>query len=95
MPYQIAPRALADLDAIWSYIAEDKPRAADRTIDSLHARFTVLASQPLIGQDRADLRPGLRMLSVGSYAIYFKSTADGVEIVRVLHSAREEGGAWN
>jgi len=95
MHYCISPRAFSDLDAIWSYIAADNPRAADRTIDSLHVRFALLASQPLIGQDRADLRPGVRMLSAGSYSIYFTSAPGGVEIVRVLHAAREEGGALN
>ena len=37
----------------------------------------------------------VRVLSVGRKAIYFASGHDGVEIVRVLHSAREEGGELN
>jgi toxin ParE1/3/4 len=33
--------------------------------------------------------PALRSLSVGNYLIFYRPLADGIEIVRVLHGARD------
>jgi plasmid stabilization system protein ParE len=33
--YEFHPEAEIDLDAIWEYIAEDNPNAADRVIDQI------------------------------------------------------------
>lgn len=38
--------AVADLDGIWSYIAQRNVAAADRLIDKLYARFLLLAEFP-------------------------------------------------
>lgn len=44
---------------------------------------------PFIGRPRPDLGTDLRSLVVGSYVIYYVPTDRSVEIVRVLHSARD------
>jgi plasmid stabilization system protein ParE len=41
-----------------------------------------------MGIARFDERPNLRMLPVGHYLILYQEIAEGVEIARVLHSAR-------
>ncbi len=38
---------------------------------------------------RDDLHPGLRAARHGRYLIFFLETADAVQIVRVLHGARD------
>jgi toxin ParE1/3/4 len=85
----IRPRAKVDLIEIWNYIADDSETQADMFIDNLDQKFVMLAKHPNIGRRRAELHRGLKSFPVGRYVIFFLSTPDGVEIVRVLHSARD------
>lgn len=92
--YALAPLARDDLDAIWDYIGieNDRPAAAVRLLETLHEKFALLATQPLLGQHRedlADLVKDIRSFSVGSFVIYYHPTRDGVRIGRVLHGARD------
>jgi toxin ParE1/3/4 len=43
---------------------------------------------PNIGRARPELRPDLRSFPYGGYLILYRAVADGVEIVRVVHAAR-------
>jgi len=38
---------------------------------------------------REDLAPSLRSFPVGNYLIFYRPITDGVEVVRMLHGARE------
>lgn len=88
--FQVAPRAKADLDEIWLYISVDRPQAADRMLTRFQATFELLASQPHLGELHRELR-NCRAFPVASYVVYYRVLeldAD-VEIVRVLHGARD------
>jgi toxin ParE1/3/4 len=90
--YRVSPGADGDLIQIWEYIAQEDPDAAARLLGRFVNCFAMLARQPLIGTARDDLRRGVRDFSVGSYVIYYRPTSSAdvaVEIVRVLHSARD------
>ncbi len=84
-----SPDAEADLLEIWANIANDKPSAADRFLDTLEQRIELLSRHPRIGEARPDLAAGVRGFSVGSYVIFFRPIRDGIEVVRVLHGARD------
>jgi toxin ParE1/3/4 len=86
---RVSLAASRDLEEIYHYIARDNPRAAARLHARLFERFNLLASQPMLGQSRDDLRPGLREMTVGKYVICFTPSADLVQIQRVLHGARD------
>ncbi len=88
-PYRIAPRAQRDLDEIWSYIADDSPASADRLIELFHEKFLLLSSQPLMGEVWPQLADDLRAFSVGNYLVFYHPVRRGVEVVRVLHAARD------
>jgi plasmid stabilization system protein ParE len=45
--YEFHPEAEIDLDAIWEYIAEDNPNAADRVIDQIEATIEALVPSPI------------------------------------------------
>jgi toxin ParE1/3/4 len=62
-------RARVDLLQIWMYIASDNLPAADRVLDRIDGTCQLLSQQPLMGQARPELAPGLRSLSVGNYVI--------------------------
>jgi len=82
-------RCEQDLIELWVYIAQDNPAAADRVLDEIEAKCHLLAGQPRLGPARPDIRPDLRYFPVGSYLILYREIASGVEIVRVVHGARD------
>src|SRR5438067_9012640 len=86
--YRVSSRATADLDEIWSYIAQDNPAAADKFISAFFTRFANLAAMPKMGRLREELSHDLRSFSAVRYVIFYRLKEDGVEIVRVLHGAR-------
>ena len=77
-----------DLLSIWRYIAEDNPTAATRLLLSIDEKCTLLADNPQLGPARPDIAPDLRYFTAGHYLILYREVPDGVEIVRVLHGAR-------
>lgn len=81
--------AKRDLDEIWDYIGRDNPDAADRLADSFQKRFILIAHNKMIGADRSELGSGIRLFPVDAYLIFYVPYESSVEIVRVLHSARD------
>ncbi len=86
---RISPRASSDLIEIWSYIADDSVANADALIDKLYQAIQVLARQPGSGRHREELAPGIQSFPFGRYIIFYRVVAGAVEIVRVLHGARD------
>jgi toxin ParE1/3/4 len=78
-----------DLIEIWLYIAQDNPPAADRVLDDMEQRFIMLADNPQMGRYRPDIAPELRYFISGKYLILYRALTDGVQIVRVIHGARD------
>jgi toxin ParE1/3/4 len=89
MTFSLRPAAETDIESITSYIAQDKPAAARHWFDSIHRACERLGDMPQIGVARDDVRPGLRLFAVGNYLILYQVAKTGVEIVRVLHGARQ------
>jgi toxin ParE1/3/4 len=87
-------RAESDLDEIWDYIARDNPDAASKLLRTLGTKFEMLSKNPLIGQDRSELAPQMRSFSVGNYVIFYCPSSNGIEVVRVLHGARDMDGIF-
>ena len=85
----LQPRAKTDLAEIWEFIADDSDAHADAFIDLIDQKFQVLAQQPGIGRRRDELADGLRSFPVGRYVIFYLTVPGGVQIVRVLHGARD------
>lgn len=83
------PLAAADILDIWDYIAEDSLDQADRWVDKLDEQFRLIATQPLMGRARHELAADLRSFPFGRYVIFYAPVADAIDVVRVLHSARD------
>jgi toxin ParE1/3/4 len=88
MTYRLSPQAKSELEAIGDYIAEDSPANAERFIDRLTEKFFALGRNPRIGRARPELRSDLRSFPYGAYLILYRIIDGGVEIVRVVHAAR-------
>ena len=91
---KVSRSAREDLDEIWLFIAQDSVGAADRFIDDLTGRFGLLTTTPRMGRAREDTAPGLRDLPVKNYLIFYRLQVRYVEIVRVVHAARDVGALF-
>lgn len=88
--FHLTPRARADLEAIWEYIADDNLEAADRVLDGLQSACSMLGQNPAIGHLREDLtsKP-VRFWSSNPYLLVYRPGTRPVEIVAIIHSARD------
>lgn len=87
--FKLSPQAALDIRQIWAYIASDSLPAARRTRIQLLDACRKIAGSPGIGHRRDDLtdKPVL-FWPVGSYLIVYNPAREPVEIVRVVHGAR-------
>jgi len=81
--------AKLDLEDIWSYIAQDNPKAADSLYDSMHKTLRFLSESPQIGRSRPEIGEGVRSFAVGNYVVFYRVVSEGVFIARVLHGKRD------
>jgi len=85
----LTPSAERDVSEIWDYISVDNPEAANRVLAALESAMVKVAKNPGVGHWReefADKRH--RFLLVYSYLIVYRYEAKPIQIVRVLHAAR-------
>lgn len=83
------PRANRDLVEIGSRIAQDSPSAADKVLEAIDRRTKMLARLPKLGRRREELAPGLRSFAVGPFVVFYRVVRNGIEVIRVLHGARD------
>jgi len=88
------PRAAEDIAAVWDFIADDNPDAADHWVDQLDTQLRLLATQPLLGRGRDELAPGIRSFPFGRYLVFYLPIGDGIDVVRVLHGTRDVDTAF-
>jgi toxin ParE1/3/4 len=91
MAHRLAPRAEADLDDLWLYVAKESASmdVATRLIDSITDRFQFLASFPYVGRARVeDFGAGSRSFAIGEYIIVYCVEGADVFILRVVHGRR-------
>ena len=91
--YQFTPQAVADVFEIWTFIAQDNPTAADRVEEAVYRACNFLAHSPLVGRMRKDLTPlPVRFWVVQpylNYIIVYNPEKEPLQIIRILHSARD------
>jgi toxin ParE1/3/4 len=87
--------ALCDLDDHARFIQTDSPDAAIRFLRAAEETFGRLASTPELGERQQfgqERLAGLRVWQVRgfeNYVIFYRPIKHGIEIVRVLHAARD------
>lgn len=89
MGFRLLAEAEADLATIADRIADDSPMAALRWQEAMLTCCRNLGDMPGMGVARPAVRPDLRMFPCGKYLILYREAAGGVEIVRVIHGARD------
>lgn len=92
MAHRVSPRAAADLEGIWHYVAQESGSidTANHLIDSITNRFLLLAGHPYLGRARdEDFGIGCRSFPVGEYVIVYWVESEDVLILRVAHGRRD------
>jgi plasmid stabilization system protein ParE len=88
--FVLTPRAKQDVNDIWEYIAGDNLEVADRVLDALENAMAKLAKNPSIGHWREELADKRhRFFLVYSYLIVYRHETKPLQIIRVLHAARD------
>ena len=86
----IAPAAKADLAEIYQYgLRQWGLIQSDSYLENLKDRLWSLTEQPLMGVDRPELLLGMRSLEIKSRTLFYRITADRVDIIRVLSSRQD------
>jgi toxin ParE1/3/4 len=81
-------QAEEDLIELWLYIAQDNPGAADRLLDEIEDKFSLLAAKPQLGPARPDIAADCRYFPVGRYLILYRLIPNGIEVIRVVQGSR-------
>jgi toxin ParE1/3/4 len=88
------PAARIDLAGCYAYIGERNPDAADRFLQAAEATLAALARMPGTGAPYEVTSPrlqGLRCAQVKrfrNYLIFYRPIDGGIDVIRVLHAAR-------
>lgn len=84
--YRLTPKAKEDMEAVWLYsLTQWVVQQTERYIDDLAEAFKILAESPKAGTACENIRAGYRKYPVIRHVVYYRETAYGVEIMRVLH----------
>lgn len=83
------PQARLDLKQVYRHIAEANATAASVLVRLIDTKARLIAQSPHIGQGVPELAVSLRRFPVGDYLIFYEATASGIEVVRILHGARD------
>ena len=94
---RIIKRAAAyrDLDALSDFIGQDSPHAAIRFLEAADKAFELLVDMPGMGSFWQSSKPefaGLRVWPIRGFEnhlIFYRASDEGIEIIRVLHGARD------
>ena len=87
--------AILDLLATASYLERDDPDVARRFLRQARRTFELLADRPEIGRPRGSPEQelsGVRswpVVGFEKHLVFYRPIRNGVEIVRVLHGARD------
>ncbi len=89
--YELTSAARLDLLRIWNYLAEESSvGVADRVAADLEAGIQKVAQTRALGHRRAELtNRELLFYRVHSYLIVYRADKKPLNVIRVLHAARD------
>ena len=84
--YRLTPAAQRDLSSIWDYPEERwSTRQADTYVLKMRAAIERIADDRRRGRTCEEIRPGYRRYGIGSHVLFYMESADGVDVIRILH----------
>ena len=94
------PKARQELEDIACYIGKHRPSGARRFLTAAQKIYQMLAVMPAMGSLWEPEDPhfaGVRFFAIPrypKYVIFYRPLADGVEILHILHGARDLGALF-
>jgi len=90
-----APAAVADLDAIWLFIAQEADvDTATHFLKKLEQACEKIALSPAGFRLRPEIAHDIRSFPFRRYVIFYFPESYGINIVRIVHSARDIDDLW-
>ena len=84
--YRLTPAAQHDLSSIWDFTSDQwGVSQAESYVNEIRAAIERIAEDPRRGRPSDEIRPGYRRCAVGSHLLFYVASADGVDIIRILH----------
>lgn len=96
LPVVVTSRAAAEIDEAADWWRRNRPAAPGAVREDLARALTLLAAQPRVGATARNTRlKGVRRvhLSRVRHHVYYRVTADAVEVLAFWHSSRGRGPA--
>lgn len=88
----ISPAAADDLDELLAFVARDSASRAEIVAGRLRVAIHRAARHPLLGHVHSSIDdPALRVWVAAPYVIVYRHASRPIEIVRILHGARDVG----
>ena len=82
--YSFSEEAIADLETICDYIAQNNPDAAIKLFETIRQKCKTVAQFPNMGKNYERLSSSLRGFMVDDYIIFYYPRKNGIDIVRVV-----------
>ncbi len=89
MKASLTPQAEADLEGIGDRIADGNPARAVTYVRELRERVERIGEFPHAGPPRPQWGDGIRIAVHGKYLIVYRVRDETVQILRVVHGARD------
>ena len=93
---RVSAAAERDLEDIWNYVTVNSGSVdrANKFVDAIARRLSVLAHSPKAGTARTEIDVGLRGLPIGDYIVYYRENKRWVIISRIIHGSRDQDAAY-
>lgn len=90
-PFLLTTAARQDLVNIGRFTAERWGRQQRNTyLRQLDDAFKLLSSQPQMGRDASNIKPGYKKHNIGSHVIFYRpGTNSIIVVIRVLHNSMD------
>jgi toxin ParE1/3/4 len=97
LPVRMTPAAVEDLEVAFAYVEERNRRAAHELLSQFRETLSQLGEFPQIGaplspQEFELLEPGVRLVVVQPYVVFYRMRSDEVVVLRILHARRDSLG---
>jgi toxin ParE1/3/4 len=85
----LTPRAQQDLEDLFDYMDARQAHGSDLFAEKFDEACRLFLAHPSMGATAEELAPSLRQFRVWNYVVFYRPSADGLEIVRIIHGARD------
>lgn len=86
---RFTPTARQDLLEITEFIADDSPQAAGRVLAAIRRCCQKLAATPGLGRYRPEIGQDVQSFPIGNYLVFYRRRGETLEVLAVLHGARD------